>query len=1317
MKLVHSHNRVIELMSRFEKQVEYSAAMSKTDINRAAQNILIPLFEEIYGYKNLKNLDYVEDTSNYPSIDLGDEVEKIAFQITSTTTVKKIQDTLQKFVKYNLHQKYNRLIIYILTNKQGTYSDTKIKQIIENTGCSFDVDNDIWDHKTLLKEIGDFQVEKIDAIKNILERNFGNEINSNSLQTLINSQIECLLKQQGINTNISYTTANPILDIPPLVENLSTRKETVKLLIDSFENYSWVAIHGSIGLGKTQLAILIAQELNIQCVWIRFRDMTIDKACIRLDAACSELIGYRSQNSRYEWYSQLCEKIGSGAMIVLDDLPRLSNSDELSERLIQLANACEANQVKLLSTSHFSFPNSFVSSIGQKLYQLSSPLFSDFEVTEVLQSYGASSSFATGIAKFINALAHQHPLIINAIAKYLADKKWQFTEIELEGLYKNDYIEELNDETIERILSSIKELETKELLYRLILIDGVFSIEDVQGLAYIEPQVIHPNDRLAKLIGLWIQRDAEHRYLASPLTKRLNSGNLTPATKRNCHLWIAERIIHKHQLDQFDVLRAFNHFYSAEAFNRAGHILVFALGHISHKDIQVEHELLSAIWIHKSLPAQMDLSIRIFLRGLQIVVNHKYGKDILYLLGDLDSLIQKASEKEAFSIVAATLYVSMTVAQGDPVLANRYLLTSLKFLPQARLPDGSELVLSEDNQPEQIAWVTSMGVTTIEHLHDWIETINQLTIIQRNRVFTSEITEKACLALLDRIYQLENAKPQDQQQWQLIINAIEEFAYKSFQLKLELLFGCSIRLQIIVLVKHCSNLETAISLAEIAMSQGVTDQRALLLIQECIGRYCLEAHQYDQALVWLSLARNLDVNAYPYIQLDVLLNSSFAIGKNDPQNSIQYLLQAINLAKSSSEIASEEDLAKIFGELAIAYWLAGDLEYAFDALEKACEILLSIKADTDDWAKLLLRLSHVSGYLTSLAINDNPSITSGKNQLYPAPLRAVFYGNSPNLEIPYNSVLESSLASQLARYAGAVGKDNQSIKWAMKGFDIVRQTKQYFTLPLLAEFVVPQMVLENRYSEALELALEAGNILSGILGNQQNQNSNEIVKSDLEIIPVVERNYFRKQVEEYAVITGLVPIAFHLGTITINEPNLAQKLGLEVAVLCREITDISIEQYWLKLATLFEDIYSNKSSSRELLNLGNIFISKDKEKNTFLDVLSIVSHLGASLHPDISLENAFKVHLHVTHYLYFSLKPLASTTYKNIILPFLSNYWTTKFKKKRFLFRSPQIIERDLAEVTTFSYEQRAQKIFEILAFGLDVSIPNEFSSWLQIKP
>lgn len=52
-----------------------------------------------------------------------------------------------------------------------------------------------------------------------------------------------------------------------------------------------------------------------------------------------------------------------------------------------------------------------------------------------------------------------------------------------------------------------------------------------------------------------------------------------------------------------------------------------------------------------------------------------------------------------------------------------------------------------------------------------------------------------------------------------------------------------------------------------------------------------------------------DTSAYPSIRLDVLLNTSFAIGRTEPQTAIHYLQQAIDLARSSENIL-EEDLAK-----------------------------------------------------------------------------------------------------------------------------------------------------------------------------------------------------------------------------------------------------------------------------------------------------------------------------------------------------------------------------------------------------------------------
>lgn len=98
MNLNRIQDRIIELMSIFALQVQNAAAMGKTDINRVSEVVLVPLFVEIFGYKNLKNLN---DTAqaNYPGIDLGDETARVAVQVTSSSDNEKIKDTLQKFIK------------------------------------------------------------------------------------------------------------------------------------------------------------------------------------------------------------------------------------------------------------------------------------------------------------------------------------------------------------------------------------------------------------------------------------------------------------------------------------------------------------------------------------------------------------------------------------------------------------------------------------------------------------------------------------------------------------------------------------------------------------------------------------------------------------------------------------------------------------------------------------------------------------------------------------------------------------------------------------------------------------------------------------------------------------------------------------------------------------------------------------------------------------------------------------------------------------------------------------------------------------------
>ncbi len=145
--------------------------MTMTDINRVAETVLIPLFCEVYGYKDLKNLNS-EEGANYPGIDLGDEIARVAIQITSTANSEKIKHTLEQFVKFKQYEKYDRLIIYILTQKQASYSGNGFSDIIQGH-FQFDKDKDILDFRDILAQVGRFQLDQVRAVEQLLEENFG----------------------------------------------------------------------------------------------------------------------------------------------------------------------------------------------------------------------------------------------------------------------------------------------------------------------------------------------------------------------------------------------------------------------------------------------------------------------------------------------------------------------------------------------------------------------------------------------------------------------------------------------------------------------------------------------------------------------------------------------------------------------------------------------------------------------------------------------------------------------------------------------------------------------------------------------------------------------------------------------------------------------------------------------------------------------------------------------------------------------------------------------------------------------------------------
>jgi hypothetical protein len=170
MNQLESINRIATLLSRFVAEVKGLNAINQYGINFVSETVLIPIFKEIFGFRDLENLNNQEN--NISGIDIADKSAKVAFQITASADNEKVKHTLRQFIKSDHHKTYKELKIYIITEKQNSYSEKEYPDILESK-LDFDQSRDIMDYRDLLKKINaltDFAVIK--RIEQLLEQQF-----------------------------------------------------------------------------------------------------------------------------------------------------------------------------------------------------------------------------------------------------------------------------------------------------------------------------------------------------------------------------------------------------------------------------------------------------------------------------------------------------------------------------------------------------------------------------------------------------------------------------------------------------------------------------------------------------------------------------------------------------------------------------------------------------------------------------------------------------------------------------------------------------------------------------------------------------------------------------------------------------------------------------------------------------------------------------------------------------------------------------------------------------------------------------------------
>lgn len=148
--------------AKWQVQIENLNSLSLYDANIFSEHTLSELLNIVFDF-SLINANLI--SANFPAVDLVDDTNKIAIQVTSSKQKNKIQATLNKFSETKLYLKYDKLYIIILGKKQNVYANLKL-----SNNFLFSASEQIIDFKSLLNIVARLPLKRIEKVADLLTK-------------------------------------------------------------------------------------------------------------------------------------------------------------------------------------------------------------------------------------------------------------------------------------------------------------------------------------------------------------------------------------------------------------------------------------------------------------------------------------------------------------------------------------------------------------------------------------------------------------------------------------------------------------------------------------------------------------------------------------------------------------------------------------------------------------------------------------------------------------------------------------------------------------------------------------------------------------------------------------------------------------------------------------------------------------------------------------------------------------------------------------------------------------------------------------------
>jgi nucleoside phosphorylase/tetratricopeptide (TPR) repeat protein len=1056
---------------------------------------------------------------------------------------------------------------------------------------------------------------------------------------------------------------------PPAVAKVARRPETIDALRSQIENRTWTALSSPRGSGKTQTAILVVSERNAMR-WFNADDL--------LDSETFKSRLRDAGDGSHDPFDGACAAVGQGGLIVLDDL--LPPDGPMTESLSYLAQSASAHGVHILTLSAASLPSAIrrVLPDGEFVSQMV-PDFSVAEAEDLFRLFGAPKKISAAMP-LLTALARGNPTLLTAIAEYLRARQWRISVNEIEALFARAHLSEVEPEVLRRLLHDVNDAQTRELLHRLRLPRRPIPLATITELAAVEPRVDRIRERLLELEGLWVRRTAADVFEVAPLAEALPLRALDGDTERQCHVILAEEIIHRPSLGPNDVALAVTFFVGADEVNRAGALLGWALSSLV-ADRAWHETFVPSLWGAQQLPENMDLSLRLFVRMQHLKIARATSGDLSFLSEDIKTLIAKATEEHTtlLTLIASEAALKQEV---EPLLLD-VALTALERLAPV-IPADGVLIAGEEFLPEH-TWINAFhlagrAIDSFADLERWTRAIESLrpALLEKLRV-TPDLERKY---LVDPWW-LRAVEKKDDAEFYAAVERLQVLENWAASFGDDILAAYAVRAQIILTGEYLHDLESAVKAGERGLA-SYSSGHAQFLIREVVGTQYSVTSEWELAESWFSEALKYASAGSASERITARMRIAQVVGRRDPRLAVTHLEKALSEVRSSNSTTIDPyELPQVLGDLGTALWKAGERAEAVKVWAEAADLVLNADLTDRTMSGLFMVLHAALAYPALLARVGRPPVvpTSGKPMDEP---RIGHFLREFALEADsYTSEYRTQVPMSLAYLSAAVDDRERTRTWATRAYAEAERHGDSDRLRLIALELLPLTLLDDNIGEAFRLINQRILLMP-----------DDMVKA----IPATDG-------DDGAVLLFLLLPFFRAARIALDNAEKARAVLGEIRTYAKE----EIEGAGAKEALVTICDVSLHDEGAAVLQ--GIYGRED-----LADPVRIVARLFHSLDRGASVVDRARDHWMIAMAVH-ARSPAWGIGYRWIVLDFFETYWMRELLTDAFRFNRAGDVRTGISRLSHVPDAERLQSLLLGIADGLGVILPDDFRTWLRAKP